>query len=190
MNSDKPFFMVAVALCAVAAMFALSACNQVAESADYAADSSKKVIYDTKRSWTDLFTYNPKKPTAQLPQTRYCYQTQADIVCYDSPQANMTAKLAGYQDGANISWFQPGGGSLGVSGGSATAAYNTEELPVGVVPIEAMPHQVSTPAEPALPAAADACAPGVADKPFYCNESPYVKGAVVSKEVLSPTVQP
>jgi hypothetical protein len=46
---------------------------------------------------------------------------QTDVVCYDSEQPQLTAKLIGYQDGEQISWVQPGGGSLGASGGEPMA---------------------------------------------------------------------
>lgn len=106
----------------------LAACTPVAETADRAAGASKRAVYDTKKSWSDLFSYSPKSTTPQMPQTRYCYAMQADTLCYDSPQAGMSARMTGYQDGANVSSFQPGGGSLGVSGGEATAYFQTNEV--------------------------------------------------------------
>jgi hypothetical protein len=102
----------------------LAACQPIAETSDRAMGAGKRVATDTQRKWNSLFTYTPPKPD-QLPQSRYCYQLSSDVVCYDSPQTGMTAKMTGYQDGANISAYQPGGGSLGMSGGDPTSGYNT-----------------------------------------------------------------
>lgn len=166
------FFLLGIGALAALALMTLTACEPVADSGAKAADASKQVIYDTKRKWSDLFTYKPKNTTPQLPQARYCYQFQTDVVCYDSPQPHMTSKLIGYQDGPNRSWFQPGGGSLGVSGGPVTTT---------------MPATVVEPVPPPPSVVGDACSgDNTQPKPFYCNESPYVRGAVVSKEITAP----
>jgi hypothetical protein len=93
-----------------------SACDKLADTSRTAQSVSKNAFMDTKASWRDFFTYHPELPDA-MPQTRYCYQMQSDVVCYDEQQRQLTSKLVGYQDGENISWVQPGGGSLGGSGG-------------------------------------------------------------------------
>lgn len=113
--------LIAMALLGIGLLM-LSGCENMAKSADAAGDASSKRWDITRDKWRDVFTFDTKgKPPAQLPQTRYCYRTQSDTVCYDSPQTT-TSQLSGYQDGGNLSWFQPGGGSLGVSGGEPTAA--------------------------------------------------------------------
>lgn len=98
----------------------LSGCDKFVHSSKEAQSVTMHAFSDTKDSWKEFFTYHPPQPDP-LPQTRYCYQFQSDIVCYDSVQKNQTAKLIGYQDGENISWVQPGGGSLGASGGPPIA---------------------------------------------------------------------
>lgn len=99
---------------------ALGGCDGLVDTSKAASSITKRAFENGKSSWVDLFTYHEPQPEP-LPQTRYCYQMQSDIVCYDSQQPGLTAKLAGYQDGENISGVQPGGGSLGVSGGPAVA---------------------------------------------------------------------
>lgn len=98
----------------------MTGCNKVADTSRAAESVTRNVFTDTTSSWVDFFTYNP--PVEEpLPQTRYCYGMLNDIVCYDSEQPRLTSKLIGYQDGERLSWVQPGGGSLGVSGGEAVA---------------------------------------------------------------------
>ena len=117
----------------VACVFALTACDKLVDSSHAVQSVTKAAYEDTKSSWKDFFTYHPPIPDS-LPQTRYCYQMQSDVVCYDSEQRQLTSKLVGYQDGENISWVQPGGGSLGASGGE----------PVALRPVSVKPTQVST----------------------------------------------
>jgi hypothetical protein len=122
-----------ISCCLLALLFALPACNRISQSNNAVVDSSKRVVYNARDKWKNLLTYQPEA-TPQLPQTRYCYKMQSDVVCYDSLQPSMTAKLVGYQDGENISWVQPGGGSLGYSGGPPTAALELEQASAPVPP--------------------------------------------------------
>lgn len=109
-----------IVMTGVAMLATLTGCDKVADTSRSVQSVTKRAFEDTKSSWRDFFTYHPAMPDP-LPQTRYCYQTQSDIVCYDSEQPRLTSKLIGYQDGENLSWVQPGGGSLGASGGDAIA---------------------------------------------------------------------
>lgn len=165
----------------LATCIALMACTPIINGSNKAAQDTKQAIYDTKKSWSDLFVYHPEPKTPQTPQTRYCYGTQSDVVCYDSPQEHTTSKLVGYQDGANISWFQPGGGALGASGGEPTASYHTTSVqnapPMATVVTSG--NEIDT--SPAV-GNGDACSAVGGTKPFYCNESPYVQGAVSTKD--------
>jgi len=160
----------------------LVACQPLADSSNAAMDSGKRVATDNQRKWNSLFTYTPPKGP-QLPQSRYCYQMQADSVCYDSPQPHMSAKLIGYQDGANISSYQPGGGSLGVSGGEATAGYNTPYIQQSAaqqpVELKAVTSVDATP--PTLVTSGPVTSSGA--QPFYHTQSPYDKGAVTAKDI-------
>ena len=104
----------------VLCLASLAACDKIADQSRAAQSVTKQAFEDSKSSWQDFFMYHPPTP-APLPQTRYCYQMQSDIVCYDSEQRQLVSKLIGYQDGENISWVQPGGGSLGASGGEPIA---------------------------------------------------------------------
>ena len=99
---------------------ALMGCNALVDTSNTAADITHNAYNDAIDHWRDVFTYR-QKPGPQSPQTRYCYKMQTDVVCYDSVQPEQTAKLVGYQDGDQISWVQPGGGSLGASGGAPAA---------------------------------------------------------------------
>jgi|GEM_PF-2050174 len=179
---------------ALAALGTVAACNDFAQAQRSAADSSKRVVYETKSKWRDLFTYTPPSESEPLPQTRYCYKTQTDTVCYDSPQLNMTAKLVGYQDGANISAYQPGGGSLGVSGGEPTAHYQTEQVqaaPPQHIDLNGTQHSVNTdPTTDGPMLVTEQPTSGApSGAPFYSGESPYVKGAVTSN-ALPPAAAP
>ncbi len=157
----------------IATLLALSACTPSAESAQQAGVTTRSAMQDNQTAWRGLFNYSPKDRRPLLPQTRYCYQTQADIVCYDNPQPNMTAKMTGYQDGQSISWVQPGGGSLGVSGGEPTAPHDAKTVqvaPMGNSPVTPMEFVNSSPApmvveSPQAPASV----------PFQSGESVYVK---------------
>ncbi len=118
-------------------VIALSGCDKIANTSRAAQSVSMRAFNDTKSSWRDFFTYHPPVPEP-MPQTRYCYQMQSDIVCYDSEQPRLTAKLLGYQDGDKLSWVQPGGGALGVSGGEPVAlrplsaqAFNMQTMSTG-----------------------------------------------------------
>jgi len=104
----------------VALLVTTTACDNMEKSSRNAAAITKKTYQNSVSFWDDVFTYHPKQAD-NAPQTRYCYQMQSDVVCYDSVQTSSTAKLIGYQDGENLSWVQPGGGSLGVSGGEPVA---------------------------------------------------------------------
>ena len=104
----------------VALLVTTAACDNMEQSSRNAAAITKKTFNKSVSFWDDVFTYHPKQAD-NAPQTRYCYQMQSDVVCYDSVQTSSTAKLIGYQDGENLSWVQPGGGSLGVSGGEPVA---------------------------------------------------------------------
>lgn len=106
------------------ALLAAAGCDKMVQSSNTAVSVTERAFNDTKSSWLSFFTYHPEKP-APGPQTRYCYQLQSDVVCYDSIQYASTSKLLGYQDGEKISWVQPGGGSLGVSGGDPTVTAAT-----------------------------------------------------------------
>jgi hypothetical protein len=126
----------AMAMIGVAGI-ALSACDKIADTSKAVQSVTYKAFSDTKSSWKDFFTYHPPLPDP-LPQTRYCYQMQSDIVCYDSEQTTLTSRLLGFQDGDTISWVQPGGGSLGASGGGPVAlrpiapeTYATKDVSIG-----------------------------------------------------------
>ena len=117
----------------IACLLALTACDKITDTSRAAQSVTKAAFEDTKASWRDFFMYHPPMPDP-LPQTRYCYQMQSDVVCYDSEQRQLTSKLVGYQDGENISWVQPGGGSLGASGGE----------PIALRPIPVKPTRVAS----------------------------------------------
>ncbi|MBA4274863.1 MAG: hypothetical protein C0436_04340 [Alphaproteobacteria bacterium] len=80
-------------------MLLLTACSQVAEGNKAAAQSLTRWKNDTGKTWSNLFTYNPAPTEPKPASTRYCYQYASDIVCYDNPQPQLTAKLVGVQGG-------------------------------------------------------------------------------------------
>ena len=164
---------------AITGALLLAGCTPLTDGVKQTGEVSKRIIADTKKSWSDLFTYAPARDP-QLPQTRYCYNTMTDVVCYDSVQ-NTTSPLRGYQDGENISWVQPGGGSLGVSGGQPMAQANATHVHVapGVAPM-AMESDIAVNDNSTSASVATSTPPAaVVDKPksgpFYTKESPYAK---------------
>ncbi len=127
----------------LAMMMTISACDKVAGLSASAQSVAKRQYDDTKASWTEMFTYHPPVP-APMPQTRYCYQLQSDVVCYDSEQPTLTAKLVGYQDGDRQSWIQPGGGSLGASGGAPMSYRHTTSAQMDSQSVVSNDYNVST----------------------------------------------
>lgn len=79
------------------ALLILQACNNLEEANYQATQSLNAFKDDTGSAWKDLFTYKPKSRAPQAAATRYCYQFMSDIVCYDSPQPQLTARLVGVQ---------------------------------------------------------------------------------------------
>ena len=136
-------------LAVTALCLGLSACNQMVEGANTRGQIATQMFDDATRSWGELFTYRPPAPTPG-PQTRYCYQMQSDVVCYDAVQPQLTSKLIGYQDGNQISWVQPGGGSLGVSGGQPMVTRYSEAADLAAAQTTPMPMDIS-----AVPPAGD-----------------------------------
>lgn len=156
---------------------ALTACDATRASSDAAANNLRQFSYETGNAWRDVFTFRPR-PQPNGPQTRFCYQMQSDVVCYDTPQTHMTSKLVGYQDGDNISYIQKGGGSLGVSTPPQTTVYvpaPAYAAPVDQISVDETMAPMDTGSaiqEENLPA------PPTAGgyTPFSQGESPYVKG--------------
>lgn len=140
----------------------LSACDAVNNTTQSAASSTRKWSDNTQRVFSGFFTLTPE-PVPQLPQTRYCYQMQSDIVCYDVAQPGMTARLFGYQDGDQISFFRQGGGSLGFS---APRIMDMSGVDLGGADITSQP--ITTPASPSAQCI------DANGQPFYCGQSPYV----------------
>ena len=134
---------------ATALLLSLAACNKAVEGANARGQIATQMFDDATRSWGELFTYRPPVPP-QSPQTRYCYQMQSDVVCYDSVQPQLTSKLVGYQDGNQISWVQPGGGSLGASGGQPMVTRYSEAADLAAAQTSPMPMDIS-----AAPSAGD-----------------------------------
>lgn len=172
----------------IAGLVMLAGCTRVVEQNNQLATIAKPIIADTKKSWRNLLTYSPKNTTPQLPQTRYCYTTMADIVCYDSAQPTTTSRLYGYQDGENISWVQPGGGSLGVSGGepmaqassdqahiAPNARLNSASSEISVTDVAPISSAAMTPTAPPPPAAVTVGSTKNPGEPFYRKQSPYMK---------------
>lgn len=73
-------------------------CTPLVEGAKHTAKTLEQARDETAESWTRLFTYHPTPTVEQPPSTRFCYQFQTDIVCYDAPQPQLTAKLVGAQN--------------------------------------------------------------------------------------------
>lgn len=132
---------------ALGMVLALTACNPMVEGASARGEVATEMFDNATASWGALFTYRPPLPP-QKPQTRYCYQTQSDVVCYDSVQPQLTSKLLGYQDGDQISWVQPGGGSLGASGGQPMVTRYSEAADAPVAAAQVAPMPLDTSAAP------------------------------------------
>ena len=160
-----------VTLSMLSLMAAVSGCDKVAGLSSSAQAVTQREYNDTKSSWAELFTYHPPVP-APMPQTRYCYQMQSDVVCYDSEQPTLTAKLVGYQDGDRQSWVQPGGGSLGASGGPAVSYRTTSQAQLNSQAVVSNDYNASTgPVSGSVGA-------GTSDSHISVNTLPPVQGRV------------
>lgn len=111
----------------LAALGLLAACTGMVESTEKAKNGLRAGIYNSAEKVQEMTRYNPPSKDPQAPQTGYCYKTASDIVCYDSPQSNLTSKLAGAQVG------EPS--MTGDSGHMMPAAYHVAPVePVQVNP--------------------------------------------------------
>jgi hypothetical protein len=167
---------------------ALTACEAAHQESDSTARVVNQVKDDTINAWRDVFTYHRTKPE-QGPQTRYCYQMQSDVVCYDAPQVQLTSKLVGYQDGDQISYIQKGGGALGIS--TTQSQVFAPNMPIdtgnGAAPYDDVMSSPQTGEEirvdennaPVPLPNPTSCTPGMT--PFECKESQYVPNADVGR---------
>ncbi|GEM_PF-2587670 len=87
---NKKIYLAAIALL-------LPACTEVAQSANRAYDGTRAGIYNSAGKVQDLMRYDPPSTVPQQPQTRYCYRSMADIICYEEPQIHISNQLVGYQ---------------------------------------------------------------------------------------------
>jgi hypothetical protein len=163
----------------------LAACDPVNNTVQAVSVSSKQVVDNTRRGFSGFWTLTPK-PQPQLPQTRYCYQMQADIVCYDVPQPQNIARLFGYQEGDNMSFIRQGGGSLGLS---VPLPQDTSLVSSDLEATEAavempLPTGPTTMDRSNAPAGSSQCLEG--NGPFACKESPYVKPEPASTPAVTP----
>lgn len=117
-------------LCLISLMCLISACTPMAEGAQKTAQGLGEARDDVADSFRELFTYNPKPKTPQPSSTRYCYKFASDIVCYDTPQESLTAKLIGVQgpEGARVI-AQPAPYEAAVSAYTPVYAAPVESLP-------------------------------------------------------------
>ena len=78
---------------------ALAACQQ---TQDTASNAYSTVGDETGKSYNKIGELvglkKPKPPNAPTPQTRYCYHTYNDIICYPHPLPGEEDRMAGYQE--------------------------------------------------------------------------------------------
>lgn len=85
----------------------LCGCNAVTENVVRANQKFQSMIHTSAKRvqhWTD-----PKQTNfdvAGQPDTRYCYKSLGDIVCYNEPQPTMSNPLFGYQGYAEPQMIQ------------------------------------------------------------------------------------
>lgn len=82
----------------------LGACTPMAEGLQDGSQTIGEAKDDISVTMRNLFTYNPRPRTPQPSSTRYCYRFASDIVCYDTPQPQITSPLVGVQgaEGARV----------------------------------------------------------------------------------------
>jgi YD repeat-containing protein len=86
------------ALAMGASCMLLAGCNSVSDGVVRANSKIQTMVYDAAgrvQSWTDPEQY--ERTQANVPDTRYCYKSLGDIVCYNAPQPNMSNPLFGSQ---------------------------------------------------------------------------------------------
>ncbi len=139
----------------------LVACSNLEEANHAATTSLNNFKNDTGGAWRDLFSYNAKPRTPQPASTRYCYQFASDIVCYDSPQPQLTARLVGVQGGE----------------GARMIVYQQSDVSYGTAaPAIIAPESVSSP----MPTGA----------PFGQPTAPVGGNIIQSKDLPAPTAAP
>lgn len=79
---------------------AATGCTQMTTAANKLSDNTRGAIYRTAGKVQDYTRYDPPSSEPLAPQTAFCYKASSDVICYDTPQANMTHKLVGYQGDA------------------------------------------------------------------------------------------
>lgn len=111
----------------------LMGCNAMTENAVRANHSLQKMVYNSAervQGWTE--PHRPEERQAGLPETRYCYKSMGDIVCYEQPQSEFSNPLFGYQEGYSAAPMP-----LAASSSSAAAAQPVmmvQEAPLSVAP--------------------------------------------------------
>ncbi len=88
----------AFALIVGASCMLLAGCNSVSDGVVRANSKFQTMVYNAAgrvQSWTDPEQYERMK--GNVPDTRYCYKSLGDIVCYNAPQPNMSNPLFGSQ---------------------------------------------------------------------------------------------
>lgn len=79
------------------AALTLGGCTELVQTGQKAGGHMRKVMYDSAGKVQELVRYDPGSNFRQMPQTAFCYRTNADIVCYDSPKPYISNRLIGYQ---------------------------------------------------------------------------------------------
>lgn len=88
----------ALALTMGASCMLLAGCNSVSNGVVRANSKFQTMVYDAAgrvQSWTDPEQF--ERTQANVPDTRYCYKSLGDIVCYNAPQPSMSNPLQGSQ---------------------------------------------------------------------------------------------
>lgn len=90
---------------AIAFILFCAACTPINNSIDKAQDSVTKGAHRTSDRVYDWFQYKPEEKRPQPAQTRYCYKTASDVMCYDQPLSgpNQPPLLGVQGDGASRS---------------------------------------------------------------------------------------
>lgn len=117
---------------ALAALLALTACQDMMESTQRVGYNVRKEAVKTSNRISEYFRIEEQKPPPpkrQVMAPRYCYKVLTDTVCYRNPQPGAERRLVGY--------YEPP-----AEDGSLFAAYDSMVIPpsqqVYVRPIDAV----------------------------------------------------
>jgi hypothetical protein len=110
-------------------------CTPIVENSQRANHTMRGRIYDATLKVQEYIAYTPEDNSPQAAQTRFCYKTMADIVCYDGPREDISNKLVGSQVGmAPVMPIQTASVPMDMMSSDAVANAPIDSIDMGDIP--------------------------------------------------------